>query len=313
VSGLREEFNATRDFGNMRYSVIYGYKFLDTYAERYPYWPNGVFDEEEVGIGNWRITLEGRTLTGQLVQRVAYTNNTDAKLGYYRFGNLLPGDYWVNETLLSDWWATTSYENHVRIYADWRTPVIMRIDFGNLLPEPDPEIPFVLAKGWNMWSSPLTMKDAMYASDLAAKIGPTVVKISRLNTATGKYESFLPDVTTPRSTLDFQILYGVGYYIVVRAETYFTLTGTLHPSSSLDLAKGWNIVGYTSLAPMTASDLASHVSGCKVTKVTYLDSATGKYYSYIPGVSSPDKDFFITSGRAYFVVTNSAGTLGLGS
>jgi uncharacterized repeat protein (TIGR01451 family) len=313
VSGLREEFNETRDFGNMRYSVIYGYKFLDTYAERYPYWPNGVFDENETGIGNWRITLEGRTLTGQLVQLVAYTNNTDEKLGYYRFGNLLPGDYWVNETLLSDWWATTPYVNLVRIYADWRTPVIMRIDFGNLLPEPDPEMPFVLTKGWNMWSSPMTTTDAMYASDLAAKIGPTVIKISRLNTATGMYESFLPGVTTPRSALDFQILYGVGYYIVVRSDTYFTLTGTLHPTSSLDLAKGWNIVGYTTLVPMKASDLASHVSGCMVYKVTYLDSATGKYYSYIPGVSSIDKDFIITSGRAYFVVTNAIGTLGLGT
>jgi serine-aspartate repeat-containing protein C/D/E len=313
VSGLREEFNETRDFGNMRYSVIYGYKFLDTYAERYPYWPNGVFDENEIGIGNWRITLEGRTLTGQLVQRVAYTNNTDEKLGFYIFGKLLPGDYWVNETMLSDWWATTPFVNLVRIYADWRTPVIMRIDFGNLLPEPDPEIPFVLAKGWNMWSSPLTTTNAMYASDLAAKIGPTVVKISRLNTASGKYEAFVPGVTTPRSALDFQILYGVGYYIVVRSDTYFTLIGTLHPTSSLDLAKGWNIVGYTTLAPMKASDLVSHVSGCKVYKVSYLDSATGKYYAYVPGVSSPDKDFVITSGRAYFVVTNGIGTLGIGT
>jgi len=64
---------------------------------------------------------------------------------------------------------------------------------------------------------------------------------------------------------------------------------------------------------MKASDLASHVSGCKVSKVTYLDSATGRYYSYLPGVSSPDKDFVISSGRAYFVVTNGVGTLGLGA
>jgi hypothetical protein len=50
-----------------------------------------------------------------------------------------------------------------------------------------------------------------------------------------------------------------------------------------------------------------------VYKVSYLDSATGKYYAYVPGVSSPDKDFVISSGRAYFVVTNAIGTLGLGT
>jgi len=63
---------------------------------------------------------------------------------------------------------------------------------------------------------------------------------------------------------------------------------------------------------MKASDLVSHITGCKVYKVSYLDTVTGKYYAYIPGVSSDALDFTVTSGRAYFVVTAATGTLTLG-
>ncbi len=313
VSGVREEFSEVRDFGNMRYSLVYGYKFLDTYSERFPYWPNGVFDDDEHGLGNWRITLEGRTETGVLVSKVKFTNSTDECLGFYLFSKLLPGTYWVNETLLDGFWATTPFANLIRIYADPTTPVVMRIDFGNLLPEPDPEIPFVLGKGWNLWSSPLVMSSPLYASGLASVIGPNLIKISRLNTATGKYEAFVPDVTTPGSALDFEIRFGVGYYVVVKEETYFTLTGTLVPTSTVQLVKGWNIVGYNEMAPMKASQFVGLVQGCTVYKVSYLDSATGKYYAYLPGVSTADKDFTMTPGRAYFVVTSAPGTVGFGS
>jgi len=119
-------------------------------------------------------------------------------------------------------------------------------------------------------------------------------------------------VTTPRLFPDFVIEYGKGYYIVTKAPTYFTLTGDLQPTSTHALAKGWNMIGYDKLAPMKASELISHISGCKVYKVSYLDTATGKYYAYIPGISSDALDFTVTPGRAYFVVTAAPGTLTLG-
>jgi hypothetical protein len=299
------------NFGNIRYAIIEGYKFLDTYASCYPYWPNGVFDDYEHGLGNWRITLQGRTTGGSLVDEVRYTNNT-VHLGYYRFCHLMPGTYWLNETMQDGFWATTSIARMMIIHADPYAQVVFREDFGNLLPAPDPELPFVLSKGWNMWSSPM-VTSPMYASDLAAAIGSNCVKITRLNTATGQYQSYVPGVTDPKSALNFQILQGVGYFIVARGETFFTLVGELTSESSVSLAKGWNMVGYKQLSPMKASEFVSHISGAKVSKVTYLDSETGKYYSYVPGVSSPDKDFQLTSGRAYFVVVGGPSTLSFGS
>jgi hypothetical protein len=311
VSGLRTNFTEVRNFGNVLYGVIEGYKFLDTYADLYPYWPNGVFDEDEIGLGNWRITLQGRTTGGSLVDEVRYTNNTN-NLGYYRFCKLMPGTYWLNETMQAGFWATTSIARLIIIVADAHAQVIFRQDFGNLLPSPDPQLPFLLSKGVNMWSSPM-VTGTMYAADLAKAIGSNCVKISRLNTATGTYQSYVPGFTDPSSEANFQIVQGTGYYIVVRGETFFTLVGELTGTSSVSLAKGSNMVGYNQLAPMKASEFVSHISGAKVLKVTYLDTDTGKYYSYVPGFSTPDKDFQLTSGRAYFVVVAGAGTLGFGT
>jgi TctA family transporter len=153
----------------------------------------------------------------------------------------------------------------------------------------------------------------MYASDLASAIGANCVKISKLDTATGKYFSFLPGFTDPRSVLNFQIVQGTGYFVVVKAETFFTLVGEMSSESTVSLTKGWNLVGYNQLAPMNASEFAKHISGARVLKVTYLDTTTGKYYSYLPGISAPELDFQMTSGRAYFVVVAGASTLSFGS
>jgi len=308
VSGSMVYFEILVDIGNIRYGKIWGYKFLDTYEESYPFWPNGLFDPDEFGLGNWEITLEGWTDSGVWVHLVNYTDNGD-DLGYYEFAELLPGRYWVNETLLYGYYATRPISNLVIIYPFPMGPVIVRIDFGNLLPSVDPEIPFVLAKGWNMWSSPVMMRNSLYASDLADIIGPNCLKISRLNVSSGKYESFIPDVTTPRSDRDFVIEYGVGYYIVVSAETYFTLRGDLTSSSVMSLTKGWNMVGYNQLPPMKASEFVTHISGCRVYKVTCLDPNTKAYYSYIPGVSGEELDFVMAPGAAYFVTCSGPGEL----
>jgi hypothetical protein len=99
ASGAMSEWQASFNIGNIRFAKICGYKFLDTYEDAYPFWPNGVFDPDEYGLGNWRITLQGRTDGGELVSLVQFTDNED-NIGWYCFDRLLPGMYWVNETLL---------------------------------------------------------------------------------------------------------------------------------------------------------------------------------------------------------------------
>ncbi len=171
VAGAMVYFDIWVNIGNVRYATVFGWKFLDTYGDYYPYWPNGLFDDDEYGLGNWEITLQGWTTTGVYVDRVEYTDNYD-NIGYYEFDELLPGTYWVNETLQYGFYATRPICTMSMIYPFPMGPVQIRIDFGNMLPTPDPEIKFVLDAGVNLWSSPLVIAGGLSASGLATAVGP---------------------------------------------------------------------------------------------------------------------------------------------
>ena len=313
VNDAIDPFYVQLDIGNIRYACIYGWKFLDTYAKSYPFWPNGMFDVDEYGLGNWKITLQGWTDTGVWVNLVQYTENEDGNIGYYEFCNLLPGIYWVNETLQYGYYATRPIANLVMVYPFPWGPVTQRIDFGNLLPSRDPEVRFVLTKGWNLWSSPLAITGGLTASQLATAIGSSVAKISKLDTATGQYTTFIPGFNQPGSANDFVIELGKGYFVVTKSETSFVLKGEFAVKTTAALYSGWNIVGYTSMKPTTASQLVTLVSGAKVLRISYLDQDTGQYKSFIPGFNKPGStyDFTITQGRAYFLVTAGAATLNI--
>jgi hypothetical protein len=170
VSGDLENWTLQFDIGNIQYGKIWGYKFLDTYATTYPFQPNGVFDSNEYGLGNWEITLDGNTTEGAHVHLVRYTDNIE-NIGYYEFASLLPGTYTVSETQLSGYWATTQLSKTVMVYAYPNAPVSLRIDFGNLVPSPDPEVNFVLQAGWNMWSTPIDVS-GLTAKSLLQEVGP---------------------------------------------------------------------------------------------------------------------------------------------
>jgi len=305
-SGAMVEWNFTVDIGNVRYAKIWGYKFLDTYAEDYPFWPNGMFDEDESGIGNWEITLQGWTDTGIRVDEVRYTDNVH-DIGLYCFDDLLPGRYWVNETMLFGYYATRPVSNLVMIYPFPMGPVCIRIDFGNLLPSPDPEVPFLLEQGWNLWSTPLFV-DGLTAKTLLEAIGPSAQVISKLDVANGKYMSYVPVFG---DAFNFPIVVGEGYYVYVSQQTTFTLTGELRSSGvTIDVSKGWNLIGYTQLAGTKASKVLSSGDGCTVQVVSYYDAQDARYMSFVNGFPSA-YDFKVTSGRAYFVYVDADGTLSL--
>jgi hypothetical protein len=314
VSGTMTYFMIWVDIGNVHYAWVHGHKFLDTYSDYPPFWPNGLKDPDEIYLGNWVITLQGWTVTGEYVSMVAYTENVEPNVGYYEFTGLLPGAYWVNETMQYGFYATTPVCNLIYVYPFPMGQVEFVINFGNLLPSPDPELNFVLKAGWNLWSSPLYVKDGMFASDLAALVGPNCRQIMMLDPNTAKYRAFIPGFNLPGEPEDFAILQGVGYFIVARADTAFTMIGDLTPDKSVALMTGWNAVGYNSLSPISASDLASMVVGSKVKMVMYLDAESQTYKGFIPGFHTPggEEDFVVTQGRGYFIVTGGAATLSFG-
>jgi len=291
-SGAMEYFEASVYIGNIRYAKIFGYKFLDTIPNCYPYWPNGVFDDYEYGLSDWEITLEGWTSTGEYVSMVRYTDD----LGYYEFIDLLPGTYWVNETLLWGWYASRPVSNMVMVFPFPQGMVVFRIDFGNVLPEPDPELPFFLEQGWNLWSMPIVV-DGLTAAGLLDAIGPNGQAVTMLDSDEKKYKSYVAGFSLER---DFPVVSGVGYFVYVTADTAFTLTGTFESRPSTDLVSGWNFVGYSSLKPVMASEMLEMVEGSYGLALTYYDTDADKYVSYVAGFSS-ERDFLVTPGNAYYI------------
>src|SRR4030065_2114665 len=122
---------------------------------------------------------------------------------------------------------------------------------------------FWLNKGGNLRTPPLAIPGGLTASQLATAIGSSVVKISKLDTATGQYTTFIPGFNQPGSANDFVIELGKGYFVVTKSETSFVLKGEFASKTTAALVKGWNIVGYTSLKTITARQLISLVSGTK--------------------------------------------------
>jgi len=312
VSGGMSYFYVRVDIGNVQFAKIYGYKFLDTYSKNYPYWPNGIKDPDEVGLPYWNITLQGYTDLGERVNRWTLTADgpDEEDIGNYEFDKVLPGMYWVNETLLKGYAATRPIAVLQPVYAFPQGPVEILIYFANLLPNKDPQVPFALNKGWNLWSTPLMVKNGLTANKLATAIGSGCVMISKLDKATGHYVSWIPDWSDPL-TEDFTILRGEGVFIYAKGQATFVLDGEFTGTSSTSLVKGWNLIGWNSLVPTTASALLSKVSGPGALMIVSLDS-TGHYHSFIKGWSLPEEDFLVSEGRGYFIWANGTATVPLG-
>jgi hypothetical protein len=303
-STATQEFNVTgQNIGNIFLAEIHGYKFLDKYGNGPFGGPNGKFDVGESGLGNWRITLQGRTDTGDLVSRVAFTDNV-VKIGFYQFLDVAPGMYWVNETLMIGYYATTPIANLIIVPNSPHGPFSFNVSFGNTIPAPDPQVNFVMYKGWNLWSMPVA-NSTITAKKLLQLIGPSGGMVTKLDKTQGKYVSY---VTGYGDAYDFPITLGEGYYVYVSQDTVFNVKGVLTGSGTSSVQKGWNIIGYDKMEQTTASKLLSSVTGCKASMITYLDSATKTYHSYVKGYSSL-YDFAITPGRAYFIYVDGAGTV----
>jgi hypothetical protein len=94
----------------------------------------------------------------------------------------------------------------------------------------------------------------------------------------------------------------------VSSDTVFKMKGDLAFHGKVPLVKGWNIMGYTSLKPVMASELLEMVDGSTAWMITYLDTEAGRYVSYVKG-DLEKFDFVVTQGRAYFIWLEGSGSL----
>ncbi|MEM2941685.1 MAG: SdrD B-like domain-containing protein [Thermoproteota archaeon] len=88
------EIRLENNFGNIMSGSIVGYKIHDLDGDGLP-------DSGEPGLEDWTINLYNAS-DGSLIGSTTTTLN-----GYYNFTGLLPGTYWVNETLKEGWTQTS--------------------------------------------------------------------------------------------------------------------------------------------------------------------------------------------------------------
>lgn len=304
----------TDDIGDMRYAKIKGYLFKDSPGFGGT-WPNGDYDHPwEKGIVTLDkvVKLHGWTAepTPKEVTELSRTwyFGIEPWNGWYMFCKLKPGTYTVESLWQEIHWIHTTpvvYTIPVPTYYMGDAPVVFdEINFGYMQTCADPWWPFELQKGWNLWSTPMVVS-GLTASSLLQTIGSNAAIITKLDKVTGKYSSFRLGYP---SELDFPIALGEGYYIYAKATTSFALVGEFLETSTVNLVKGWNIIGHDQIGAISASDLLSKVQGCNAKIVTYLDPYTQKYNSYRPGY--PDElNFGVIPGGAYFLYVDAPGTI----
>jgi hypothetical protein len=323
------------ELGNMRYVYIWGYHFQDYYGiwgdpddpahplpdTPYPSaWPNGVFNKVagDPPLGGMGINLYkwGGSLGWVWIPPEGvpdpdpaedWTTTSEWPSGVYSL-KVVPGTYKIVGELGELWIWTTSSEDvfSAPLYYNSPEPVKFRADFGHAAACRDPELKFVLEPGWNLWSVPMTIPGGLTASKLLEAIGPAGAAVSKLDKASGEYLMYV--VGDDPVLYDFPIDLGEGCYIWAMEKTRFGLIGDLVYSSQTDLVAGWNIVGFSQLGSMMASELLTNVDGCTAWAVSCLDATTGEYLMYVLG-DAAEYDFEVGAGLAYFVWADGPGHL----
>ena len=317
------------DLGNMRYAHITGFHFHDYWGN----WGDGtespgpsVPPAAPIAAPNHHKEAGEPGLSGMGVNLYKWNDvsgwvlvpNSNPALDWTTYASgtgkfnlkVVPGDYRIEGELGVDWWWTTSSAYEFSVPAIYYSPdaLVFRGDFGHALSTGlDPELSFFLEPGWNLWSVPMIVPGGLTAAGLLDAVGPNGVAVSKLDSATGEYQMYVVGDTTG----DFPIVLGEGYYVFVTDQTRFSLLGELVYSQEIGLLAGWNIIGFSELGSMMASELLTHVTGCYAMAVSFLDPVTGEYTMYVDG-DGPLCDFVVGAGSAYYLWVDGPGLLVIG-
>ncbi|MDI6916698.1 MAG: C25 family cysteine peptidase [Thermoplasmatales archaeon] len=147
---------------------------------------------------------------------------------------------------------------------------------------------FNLSTGWNLITPPV-IKSGYRAGDLVNNI-PNCTHVA--NWSNGM-------ILFSKSTGEnnFTVTGGYGYFVYVANNTTFSLTGNVVKNVQMNLAKGWNNIGWFNDTKINASDLASSVGNC--TAVAYWNNTLGRFI--VHPVNSSISDFTVEKGKGYFV------------
>ena len=164
------------------------------------------------------------------------------------------------------------------------------------------EVTLTLYEGWNLIALPV-INDGFTASSLASAIGD-VSYVMKRNASDGGYQDYIVGFSGDAD--DFVISPDEGYYVYLDVvQKDFTVRGARPGTRSIDLVKGWNLVGWTSLDPSDAVAAFFDPLGGKIKYAAKRNSPYGDYENYVAGFSEPADNFDVEPGYGYFVFVTS--------
>lgn len=147
-----------------------------------------------------------------------------------------------------------------------------------------------LGAGWNLITLPL---NTSYTN--AEELGSNITSCIEVCQWNATFQSFeVHPVGT--GTNNFAIEAGYGYFVQVTATTSFVIEGTSLTEPSVDLATGWNSMGWYNATTTDADSIGKNITGCSA--VAIWDSLLGRFITHEIGTTL--SNFFVDEGDGYF-------------
>ena len=159
--------------------------------------------------------------------------------------------------------------------------------------------------GSNMIGIPVNDTSVTNASLLATEIGGNCTQISKWDTVTQQYVTYIPGFPLN----NFDIVGGEGYYVTMTGPATVIFTGKGWESPfTISLVTGNNMIGIpvNDTSVTNASSLATKIGG-NCTQISKWDTVTQQYVTYIPGF--PLNDFDIVGGEGYYLTMTGPATV----
>jgi hypothetical protein len=172
-----------------------------------------------------------------------------------------------------------------------------------------------LTSGWNLISLPVTPTTWRSIPDTLASIAGKVNRIWTYDAPAGKWLVYNTDPSVPSDANFTSLEAGRGYWIDMNSSGTLTGSGTLYeqlvpsggqPSSQLpqvQLAEGWNLIGYYQLPGETTASIADALS-----KLSGAWSGAGSdVIAFTPNTLQPLTPILVMEpGKGYWIYMNSA-------
>jgi len=158
---------------------------------------------------------------------------------------------------------------------------------------PDMEFELDLKPGLNSITIPV--ENDYNASDLADMIDNCTM-IMRWDPEIQDFIAYIKE----QDVMDFKILDGHGYYVVVNNHSTLNIQGEKIIDADVEILEGYNLLGHYTPEDILASEIMNSHDNC--TQVRKLNASSQEYIFYN---GTEDEDFIIKQGMGYFIVINS--------